>query len=68
MSGWSERSWPGKCFPQSESRPVRVTQTGRRSCNSPEPQHGGQDCAGEETGETRECYFARGEGEWRLTS
>ena len=66
--GWSEWRWPvGKCFPKSESRPVKVTQTQRRYCNSPEPQHGGQNCTGEETGETRDCYHT-GEGEWKLTS
>ena len=54
--GWSEWSWPpGKCFSRSSSRNVRVDQTGRRSCNNPKPQHGGQNCAGEGT-ITRDCY------------
>ena len=67
--GWSEWSWPpGECFPESESRTVKVTQTKRRYCNSPEPQHGGQNCTGDETGETRECYYIPGEGEWKMTS
>ena len=59
--GWSEWSWPrGECFPESESRTVRVTaQTGQRYCNSPEPQHGGENCTGEET-MTRGCYFEPG--------
>ena len=67
--GWSEWSWPlSKCFPKSVSRTVKVIRTGRRSCNSPEPQHGGQNCTGEDTGETRDCYSYPGEGERKLTS
>ena len=66
--GWSEWSWPGECFEKSDSRTEKVTQTKRRYCNSPEPQHGGQNCTGEETGETRECYSFPGEGELELTS
>ena len=34
---------------------MRVAQTGRRTCNNPEPQHGGQNCVGEEM-ITRDCY------------
>ena len=60
--GWSEWNWPpGECFPESESRTVRVTsQTGRRYCNSPKPEHGGESCTGEETS-IRGCYFQPGE-------
>ena len=52
-------TWPGRCFTQSElngcKEIVPQTQTGRRVCDSPEPQYGGLPCAGEET-VTRDCY------------
>ena len=52
-------TWPGRCFIQSELKGckeiVPQTQTGRRVCDSPEPQYGGLPCAGEET-VTRDCY------------
>ena len=62
--GWSEWSWPeGECFPKSDSHPLKVTsQSGQRTCTRPEPQHGGQNCTGEET-KMRECYSY---GEWQL--
>ena len=52
-------TWPGRCFTQSElngcKEIVPQSQTGRRVCDSPEPQYGGLQCAGEET-VTRDCY------------
>ena len=52
-------TWPGRCFTQSElnacTEIVPQSQTGRRVCDSPEPQYGGLPCAGEET-VTRDCY------------
>merc|ERR1719230_1704080 len=57
--GWSNMTWPGRCFTQSElngcKEIVPQSQTGRRVCDSPEPQYGGLPCAGEAT-VTRDCY------------
>ena len=65
--GWSDWTWPKeKCLAQSELNgceeivPVE-TQTGRRVCDSPEPQYGGLPCAGEET-VTRDCYQCNDQG------
>ena len=59
-------TWPGRCFTQSElngcsTEIVPQTQTGRRVCDSPEPQYGGLPCAGEETA-TRDCYQCNDQG------
>ena len=59
-------TWPGRCFTQSElngcsTEIVPQTQTGRRVCDSPEPQYGGLPCAGEET-VTRDCYQCNDQG------
>ena len=66
--GWSEWIWPAdKCFPKSDSHPLKVTQSGQRTCTRPEPQHGGLNCSGEETGETRQCYYYYDpeQGQWK---
>ena len=58
-------TWPGRCFTQSElngcKEIVPQSQTGRRVCDSPEPQYGGLPCAGEET-VTRDCYQCNDQG------
>ena len=58
-------TWPGRCFTQSElngcKEIVPQTQTGRRVCDSPEPQYGGLQCAGEETA-SRDCYQCNDRG------
>ena len=60
-------TWPKeKCLTQSElngcsTEIVPQTQTGRRVCDSPEPQYGGLQCAGEET-VTRDCYQCNDQG------
>ena len=53
--GWSDWTWPDTCRPKSDTCKWKVTQTGRRECDRPQPAFGGRDCSGEETG-TRECY------------
>ena len=53
--GWSDWTWPDTCRPKSDTCKWKVTQTGRRECDRPQPAFGGRDCSGEET-ETRECY------------
>ena len=45
---------------------MKVTQTGHRDCDSPEPAYGGLNCTGSNT-MMRDCYQCNNDGKRRTT-